>query len=99
MTAARGCGGEVFQRADAVLTRRVGSSMLLLVRGNAELVEVSGAGVALWDSLAQPRSGADCVRLLARSYGVDEDTVRHDIDPVLGDLVERGALRRQDVTR
>jgi hypothetical protein len=81
-----------YRHADGVLSRRVGDSILLLVRQSRELICIDGAAQALWDTLLTPRSARGAAEILAEMYGASQDVVCRDIAWALADLVERGAL-------
>ena len=85
-----------YRHADGVLSRRVGDSVLILVRQSGELICIDGSAQALWDSLQTPRSAERTAGLLAEMYGVSDEVVGRDIAPVLADLVDRGALRQSE---
>jgi hypothetical protein len=100
VTAAPEITAPLLRRAPEVLSRRSGDSVLLLVRHQDRgLLEISGAGVELWNLLDEARSAEECAHRLATSYAVDLAKVRHDIAPVLDALVEAGALEVLDGAR
>jgi hypothetical protein len=85
----------VFRRASGVLQRASGTGVLLLVRGDERrLLELSGTGAALWQTLAEPRSLSACADLLAKRYGVEPHVVQREISPVVHELTGAGALER-----
>lgn len=85
-----------YRQADGVLSRRVGESVLILVRHSGELICIAGSAQALWDSLRTPCSAHGAAGVLAEMYGTSHAVVRRDIDPVLADLVNRGAVSQSD---
>lgn len=96
MTSATETTDVSYRHADGVLSRRVGDSVLILVRQSRELICIDGSAAALWDSLRTPSSAGRTAGLLAEMYGVSDEVVGRDIAPVLADLLERGALRQSD---
>lgn len=88
-----------YLRTDAVLTRRVGDTLLVLVRGRDELVQLCGSAAALWDLLSTPMSLESSAEALAEAFAADIETVRADIAPVLDELSRRGALIRLGPSR
>jgi hypothetical protein len=87
-----------YERAHGILCRRVPDSLLLLVRDTGELLKVSGAAVAVWECLDGPQTLTATAHRLAEAFGMDTETVQRDIEPVLEDLVDHGALMRQGST-
>ena len=75
-----------------VLSRRVGDSILLLVRDSRELICIDGSAPALWNSLVTPRSAHGAAELLAEMYGTSYEVVCREVAALLADLVARGAL-------
>jgi hypothetical protein len=59
-------------------------------------VSLSGAGTALWELLATPRTVAEAADRLASEYGVPADQVATDIASVLEDLAKREILDRRE---
>lgn len=99
MTAAPEVGTTTFRRAERVLTRRSADRVILLTPPGRDLLELRGTGLALWEVLASPRSSDDVASVLSRLFDVDPDTARRDIEPVLDELVEHGALERCEPPR
>lgn len=96
MTSAAETTDVCYRHADGVLSRRVGDSVLILVRHSGELICIDGSARVLWDSLRTPSSAERTAGLLAEMYGVSDEVVGRDIAPVLASLVERGALRKSE---
>jgi hypothetical protein len=87
--------GDVIWRSvlDGVLVRRP-RSVAGTAGDEAEVVRLSGSGVALWHALAAPVTHAELCAELARDHGVDVATVAADLQPVLDDLLGRGLVVR-----
>jgi Coenzyme PQQ synthesis protein D (PqqD) len=85
-----------YGRSDRVLWRRGFQSVLLLQPGRHEVVSLSGAGTALWELLATPRTVAEAADRLSGEYGVPADQVATDIAGVLEDLAKREILYRRE---
>lgn len=92
-------GTTTFRRAERVLARRSADRVILLTPPGRDLLELRGTGLALWEVLASPRSSNDVASELSRLFDVDPDTARRDIEPVLDELVEHGALERCEPPR
>lgn len=82
-------------RADGVLSHHTVGRVVLLAPRQAQPVVVSGAGVAVWEHLARPRSLDELAAALADEYHADADMIAADVEPVLGQLEDHGAVRCQ----
>jgi hypothetical protein len=83
--------GHLRRRAE-VLWRRVTSGVVLLTPEAADVIEVTGPGAEIWDLLAEPITFGELTARLARDHESDAATVRRDVEPVLEELVARGAV-------
>lgn len=83
----------VYVHAPDVLCRTFGTTVMLRVRSGPGLLRLDGPSAALWSSLSSPRTLAASARSLADMFGVPDDDVRQDIDPVVEELVALGALQ------
>lgn len=81
-----------YGRAADVLWRRAGGLVLLLPLEAEDVFQLGGTGPAVWDVLAEPRTVAEAAAVLAARYAVPAARIAADIEPVLDDLVRRGAV-------
>jgi hypothetical protein len=79
-------------RSQAVLVRRLGAGVLLLPRRADAPFLLTGAGVDVWDRLAEPASFDQVVAELAQRYDMAEPVVTEALDPVMRELAGRGAI-------
>lgn len=79
-------------RDPAVLWRRIGASLLLLVPGAGEALEVSGSAADVWDLLASPTGLDDLVAAAACAYGSEKEMLLDDIARLVEDLADREIL-------
>jgi len=82
------------RRVPAVLWRRSGTAVVFLPPGAPDPLTLAGSGPEIWELLAEPRTLDALVTLLAAAHGADPDQVRADVEPVLDQLLESGALER-----
>jgi hypothetical protein len=79
-------------RTQAVLVRRLGAGVLLLPRRADAPFLLTGAGVDVWDRLAEPASFDQVVGELVQRYDMAEPVVTEALDPVMRELAGRGAI-------
>jgi Coenzyme PQQ synthesis protein D (PqqD) len=75
-----------------------GRTVALSVRVGAYF-DFNQVGSEIWSMLEQPRTVVEIVDRLSGAYGVDADTIRHDVSAFLQALIERGLLRVVSVTQ
>ena len=81
-----------YRRSSTVLWRRCSQSVLLLPRGAAAPLSLSGSGVELWHLLEEPRTIAATASHLAQCFDIDEAEATTSIAPVLDQLVQVQAV-------
>ena len=81
-----------FARATDVLERQCSDCVVLLPLRSDEPFMLSGSGGLVWRLLAEPTTLEDLSHVLSEATGAPEPTVTADLEPVLRDLVERGAV-------
>lgn len=83
-----------FRRHPDLLWRRTHDRILLLAPGDpdAEVVVLTGSGVALWDELAESSSLEALAARLGELFGAEPELVAADVAPVLEGLERRGLL-------
>lgn len=72
--------------------RRTLDGLLIRRPGADEVLMLTGSGVALWDALDAPMSFAELCSHLAAGHDADAATIASDLEPVVSDLLHRGAL-------
>jgi Coenzyme PQQ synthesis protein D (PqqD) len=77
-----------------VLWRKTFDRVVVLVPGSDRFLTLSGTGVDLWDSLAEPRSLDAISAELADRYRTASAAVERDVRPALDALVTDGAVLR-----
>lgn len=80
--------------AEPVIWRRSLGQVVILPLLSDEPIIITGAGVALWEFLAEPREFRAVVERLAELYHVPAERVDREITDVWGELVRVEALRR-----
>ena len=79
------------RRPDVLVRRSLDALVLLPVEGD-EVLTLAGTGPEVWDLLAEPRSLDELATILAARHGAPDDVVAADIEPVLRQLVDSGAV-------
>lgn len=79
------------RQSECVLSRTVGSEVLLSRPGHQDIDVLSGPASVVWHMLATPRSQAGITRLLGEAYG-SEPGLEQGIRVLLRSLSERGLL-------
>lgn len=87
-------GSVRYVRSEEVLWRRNPGEVVLLALGDDEVVRLPGTGGALWDQLSRPISLDDVAAGLGRVYSAAPERVAAEIQPLLDELVRRGAVAR-----
>lgn len=82
----------VWRRRPDVLWRRSLDAVIFLPAGLEEPLTLTATGPEIWDLLAEPRTLDALVTVLADVHHADPAVVRTDIEPVLAQLVDVGAL-------
>ncbi|MGH9025750.1 MAG: PqqD family protein [Acidimicrobiia bacterium] len=83
-----------WERDERALWRAApGLIVVLGPRGQAPIA-LHGSAVALWAALDRPRTVTELVGHLALAFDSDPEIIRADVQPVLDQLAEAGAVRR-----
>jgi len=88
--------GVRYRRAPSVLSRTVGSEVLLTADDSAELRSLDGSAAIVWQFLIGPASAHQLTRLTAEAYGVAPATIAADVEALLADLESTGLAERVD---
>ena len=81
----------VYGRAD-VLWRRTLDRVVILVPTSGEFLTLQATGSDLWSAIEPPASLGEVAERLAAIYGVPAGQIVSDIEPVLQELRQRGAV-------
>lgn len=83
-----------WQRRREVLWRAALGQLVVLVPDRADAVPlvVTSPGAAVWALLEEPVTLEEIAATLAEVFGVDPATVEHDLEPVISQLAEAGAI-------
>jgi hypothetical protein len=81
-----------YRRRPDVLWRRSLDALMLLPPSAQEVVTVGAPGADVWELLETWRTVDGLVQSLSQRYEADEAIVRRDLEALLADLVEHGAL-------
>ena len=93
MRAASRLGGAArIRRSRATFWRAGDFGVVVLGPDATEPVTLDGTGVAVWETLAEPRSIDDLVAMLAREFGADPAQVSADVRPLLERLDALGVV-------
>jgi Coenzyme PQQ synthesis protein D (PqqD) len=83
---------ELKLRADRLVWQSIDGEIVALDLRSSEYIGVNPSGRAVWQELADGATKDDLVAKLVRSFDVDENTARRDLDAFLAVLDERGLL-------
>lgn len=86
---------ERWQRRSDVLWRRSDERVLLLPTGEDDALLLDGSGCAVWQALAEPRSIAELVDLLAHLHGVAPAAIADDVSTAITALAAHGLVCRR----
>jgi hypothetical protein len=81
-----------FQRSTVVLSRRVGSDVLVTTPMSGEVHELMGGAAAVWAELRTPRTLIELVERLSFMHGEDPSDIAAQVDGCLDSLVRLGAV-------
>jgi hypothetical protein len=88
-----------WHRHPHVLWRRSLDAILVLPRGSAEPVTLTGTGPEIWELLEEPCSTDVMVAVLAERHAADPVVVTGDVTELLEELLQRGAVETLDPGR
>jgi hypothetical protein len=76
--------------------RRVGEDILLAPAGREEFAHLSGTAAQVWGLLATPCTLTELIDVLAEMYSAPVERISTDVQSLIADLIERGAVRRHE---
>jgi hypothetical protein len=81
-------------QSSSIPWRRVGDDIMLAPPGRDEFDRLSGTAAVVWSILETPCSLEDLVSTLAELYSVPAQEIATDVEALVADLQERGAIRQ-----
>lgn len=84
-----------FAWAPDVLTRRVGTSVLVTRPADPRLHELSGAACAIWSELDVPHALPELVARIAGSYGAEPHQLEGSVSACVDALLGLGVIRSE----
>lgn len=84
--------GSQYRRAEHVHARRFDGETVILDLSRGEYFSLDGVGGAIWDALEQGLSRAEVVERLSAQYDSEVETIRADVDRIIGELLASGLL-------
>ncbi|HEY0141788.1 MAG TPA: PqqD family protein [Thermoanaerobaculia bacterium] len=81
------------QRAPNVIFKQVGDELVLLDFDGAVYYGLDEVGARIWQLLGETESIDGIVETLAGEYETTRETLRADVERLLGELAERGLVR------
>jgi hypothetical protein len=88
----RGPTGIRFQRSAEVMSRRVGTDVLVAIPAEDEVHELSGGANAVWSDLKAPRTVVDLVERLAVAHGTEPSEIEGQVVACLDTLLHLGVV-------
>jgi hypothetical protein len=77
-------------RSSSVLSRAVGSDVLLAAPGRKDVVRLTGTAGAVWELMESPQTISSLITELNRRYHADRETIAVDVERLVSELVARG---------
>jgi hypothetical protein len=84
-----------YRRADGVLAREGPFGVVVLPPAAPNPSTLAGTAPAVWAALAEPRDLGALTTELAGRFGAEPARVRHDLVPLLDELVRIGAVQEE----
>ena len=81
-----------FRRRPDLLWRRSLDAVMLLPAGVDDVITIAGTGVDAWELLDTWRTVEGLTGLLASQYGADPQVVERDLEALINELRDLGAL-------
>jgi hypothetical protein len=82
------------QQVSTTLWRQLLNGVLLLPSGEDEVMHLTTPGDAIWALLEEPLTLAELAQALSTAFNVSFETVLADIEPVIIELAESGAISK-----
>ena len=85
-----------YGRADDVAVRTILGEHFLIVlhAGESKMFSLNGMGLWFWERLETPSSKSELLGAMLADYEVTEEVAAGEIDRFLGELAEKGLVKR-----
>ncbi len=87
---------EAVEIGDAVIYQQVNDEAVLLEMGSQAYFGLNDVGARMWQLLVEKGDVDAVVAELKGIYSTDESTLRHDIQALIGALLEAKLLKKRD---
>lgn len=77
-------------RSPSVLSRAVGSDVLLTAPGREDIIRLAGTAGAVWELMESPQTIPSLVAALSRRYHAARETIAADVERLVSELVQQG---------
>lgn len=77
-------------RSSSVLSRAVGSEVLLTAPGREDIVRLAGTAGAVWELMENPQTISSLVTALDRRYDAARETIAADVERLVSEMLEQG---------
>jgi Coenzyme PQQ synthesis protein D (PqqD) len=77
-------------RSSSVLSRAVGSDVLLTAPGREDVVRLAGTAGAVWELMENPQTMSSLVSALNRRYDAARETIAADVKRLVSEMLDQG---------
>ena len=77
-------------RSTSVLSRAVGSDVLLTAPGREDVVRLAGTAGAVWELIENPQTMSSLVTALNRRYDAAPQIIAADVKRLVSEMLEQG---------
>jgi hypothetical protein len=77
-------------RSSSVLSRAVGSEVLLTAPGREDVVRLAGTAGAVWELMENPQTISSLVGALSRRYRASPEIIATDVERLVSELLKQG---------
>jgi hypothetical protein len=77
-------------RSSSVLSRAVGSDVLLTAPGREDVVRLAGTAGAVWELMENPQTMSSLVSALNRRYDAARESIAADVKRLVSEMLEQG---------
>jgi hypothetical protein len=80
-------------QSPSIPQRRIGDDFLLAPLGRDDFDHLSGTAAVVWTLLETPCTKAELIDELAGMYSASADGIGADVEVLIADLIEKGAVQ------